>query len=278
MNKNIKYDLHIHTTLSDGTFGWKDIVLMAKNQGLAGISITDHDVIYDNLDEIRTYADSQNILFVHGIEFSSKMDNVHILGYNIDVNSEDLKKYLLDEQAKRQEAVKEMCAMSVKYNVPVAYEEVLELAKNNSAIGRPHIAAVLQKKGYIKNIYEAFQKWLRKGRPLYVPYDKNWHWEIIEKIKSWNGVPVLAHFSLIAENLQKKIFEESLSAGLAGMEVFYPRFNSYQTQHLYQMATQHSLIMTGGSDFHGTNKPDIHLGDAGLTEENFSKIKDTLVS
>jgi 3',5'-nucleoside bisphosphate phosphatase len=274
---SIKYDLHIHTVLSDGTFTYREIIDKAVETGLKGISITDHDVISADISGVYDYARSIGLLFVHGIEFSTKTNNVHIIGYNLDLDNADLCLYLKEEQQKRLEALKEMCLRAAKEGFNVTFEEILaEQSGGPSSLGRPHLARAMEKKGYVTSLYEAFQKWLKKGQPIYADYVKFHHSEIISRILKWGGVPVLAHLSLVNPELQEKVFDEALESGLMGLEAYYPRFNSSQTQKLLIMAKKHKLIVTGGSDFHGVNKPDIELGSSGLTEESFEKSRETL--
>ena len=240
----------------------------AKTLGLRGISITDHDAILS--DEDINYGRNVGLKIIPGIEFSTLYHNVHIIGYGLSSTNSDLIRFISIECEKRKIACQKMCERTFKFNIPVSFEEVLK-EKNNieGALGRPHIAAVMLKKGYVKTSYEAFGKWLGKGRSIYVGYDKFEHSEIVKKIIGWNGIPVIAHFGLVHN---EKVFYDCLSAGLQGIEVYYPRHTSEQTQHLLELANKNNLLITGGSDFHGVLKPDIRLGDAGLKEADFLKL------
>lgn len=261
--------MHVHSVLSDGTFSYRELIDLCAVVGLKGLSITDHDIISTEISDIKQYAVERGILFIHGIEFSTEISNVHILGYNMDLKDSSLWKFLHDEQEKRSDAIREMCLRAQKNNLDVQFEEV-EREADSGAMGRPHIAAVMQKKGYVRDIYEAFHKYLKKGQPVYVDYQKKDHADIVKKILQWKGIPVLAHLSLVAKDLQDDIFHECRETGLRGLEVYYPRFNEQQTNKLMGMAKEYKLLISGGSDFHGINKPDIELGSAGLTDENFT--------
>lgn len=261
--------MHIHSVLSDGTSNYRELIDMAASLGLKGISITDHDIIGKDIPEIKLYAQERGIFFVHGIEFSTQYSNVHILAYDLDLKQEELWAFMKEEQSKRYDAVQEMCIRAQKHGLDVTFEEVL-LSANNGTLGRPHIAAILEKKGYVKDIYEAFHKYLKKGQSIYAEYKKYHHTEIVKKILKWKGVPVLAHLALVAQELQDDVFHECRENGLKGLEVYYPRFNEQQKKKLMDMAKKYGLLMSGGSDFHGINKPDIEMGSAGLTEENFT--------
>lgn len=264
----IKYDMHVHSALSDGTYTYRELIDIASSFGLKGISITDHDVISKEIVAVKSYAREKGIHLIHGLEFSTQFSNVHILAYNIDLSQEGLWEYLKVEQAKRYEAVQEMCLRAKKKGMDIDFEEVL-VAANNGTLGRPHIAAVLQQKGYVKDIYEAFHKYLKKGQSVYAGYKKHHHTEIVRKILEWKGIPVLAHLALVAQEIQDDVFQECREEGLRGLEAYYPRFNEQQTNKLLELAQKHGLLISGGSDFHGTNKSDIELASAGLTEENF---------
>lgn len=244
---------------------------MAKDVGLKGISITDHDAVLPK--EVIDAAQSMDFKLINAVEFSTAYHNVHILGYGLSFSNPELNDFVKTECEKRKTACQEMCKKTKEYNIPVSFEEVLA-EKNNieGVLGRPHIAAVMVKKKYVKNGYEAFQKYLRKGCPVYVGYDKYRPPEIVEKIKAWKGIPIIAHLGLVKVE-PDKIFQECLEAGLLGIEVYYPRHSFDQVQRLLELTVKHNLLISGGSDFHGILKPDIELGDAGLTEENYLLLK-----
>jgi hypothetical protein len=276
--RGITYDLHVHSSVSDGTFSCLNLIDQAVLLGLKGISFTDHDTIDPEIGRCDEYAASRGVSFIHGIEFSTSISNVHLLGYNLNLSDPDLVSFLKTEQEKRGEAVKKMCRRAQKRGLAVSFEEVASEAASVRSLGRPHIASVLQKKGYVRNIYEAFERWLKQGQPVYASYEKYEPSFIIQKILQWKGVPVLAHLCLILPSLQKRVLSECLDNGLAGLEAYYPRFSGAQSHYCLELAGQYGLLVTGGSDFHGSNKPDILLGSAGLDDSAFEAAAGVLLN
>ncbi len=269
-NRKIKFDLHIHSTVSDGTLTPYQIIDLAVEKGLKGISITDHDEFAE--DSIKEYADEKNIILISGIEFSTLFTNVHILGYNLNWHNSNLQSFLMEQRDERKEAVIRMCEKSKKLGVPVDFDEIVNSNEGNISIGRPHIAKILVKKGYVKNIYEAFKKYLYTDGPIFSDYKKYTHREIINLILEADGIPVLAHPGMISYEIQDKIVQECIKYNIMGLEVYYKRHSFNQIEEFYNLALTNDLLITGGSDFHGDIKPDIKLGDAGLTEDEFAKV------
>lgn len=263
------YDLHVHTNVSDGTYSPEEVIDRAVTLGLKGLSITDHDGMFPNLDSLTMDAEKKGIILVPGIEFSTKLSNVHILAYGLNPDCSELQRFVAYEREKRLEAMESMCQKAENLGLSVNIKEVMEYAGNSNTIGRPHLAEILIQKGYAKDIYHAFKKWLKKGQPLYAEYKKYTHSEIIELIKNWKGLPVLAHPAMIGHQIIKKVLKESIEAGIAGLELYYPRLWGKNLNELFDLAKEQNLLITGGSDFHGWNKPDIEMGAAGLNQEDF---------
>ncbi len=268
----VKYDLHIHSSISDGTFTPYEIIEIAIKNNLKGISITDHDDI--SIDSIDEYAKKNNLIYIYGIEFSTEIPNLHIIGYNLDLDSPPLKHYLEEQKFERIKAIKEMCRKTQKMGVPVYFEELQEI--NTKSFGRPHLADAMVKKGYAHSVYDAFQRYLRNDRPIFVDYKKHPYREILNLIHKSNGFSVLAHPAMLKQNLFQSIILSSLKNNLKGIEVYYPRHNESQKKQLKKIASDNNLIITGGSDFHGSIKPDIELGVAGLNEEEFEKFLEAI--
>ncbi len=269
-NRKVRYDLHIHSTVSDGTYSPYEIVEIAKEKELAGISITDHDEFVE--DTIAEYAKKMGLIFIPAIEFSTKFINVHIIGYNLNWRNERLQSFLKHQRAERRKAIIKMCEKSKRIGVPVDFDEIIENGQDVKSIGRPHIANILVKKGYVKDVYEAFRKYLYTGGPLFEDYKKYHYKEIIKLIKDAGGISVLAHPGLIHSDIQEIILNECIKYGINGIEVFYPRHSHNQIEKFQSIAQKYELFITGGSDFHGEVKPDIQIGDAGLTDEEFATL------
>lgn len=269
-NRKILYDLHIHSSYSDGTYSPYEVVELAKKSGLKGISITDHDEFIE--DEIENFSNKNGIFILNGIEFSTTITNLHIIAYNFDKDNRKLREFLNFQREERKKAFIKMCKKAKNFNMNIEIEECFKKFDQNRILGRPHLAQIMVEKGYVKNIYEAFKKYLYTGGPLFVDYKKLHYREILNLINEIKGISVLAHPALIKSKNIEKIISDCIKMGLDGIEVFYPRHNLYQTQFFYKMANDFNLLITGGSDFHGSNKPDIMLGSAGLTEEEFTEL------
>ncbi len=267
-NHKIEFDLHTHSTVSDGTLSPYEIIDLAYDAGLQGVAITDHDNICS--EDIASYAQKKNITLIQGIEFSTDIVNLHIIGYNLNINCKVLQDYINNQKLERERALREMCERTEKYNVPVAYEE-LQRYTSNKTIGRPHLAAIMVEKGYVKNIYQAFHKYLRYDRPVFVDYKKYNFKRILNIILECNGTPVLAHPGMLYKNTFKKIIFDAVKNGLKGIEIYYPRHSYKQTYEFYKLAKENNLLITGGSDFHGIIKPDIKLGAAGINKSEFEE-------
>ena len=272
--KKYPYDLHIHTTISDGTFPPENLIAHAFDNKIKCISITDHDAvgskeIYSKILESR--------ICIPGLELSSLNNNVHILGYGLDWRNPKLITFLKRQQDHRMDAIVKMCKKSNEFGIPVSVEEVLAEKKGDKgAVGRPHLAAAMLKKGYVTTIKEAFIRYLRKGAPIYEKKERHSHQFLIKKVIEWGGLPVLAHPGLIEEKIREKMIRESIEVGILGIEAYYPSHSEEYISQLITLASNNSLIITGGSDFHGENKPHIYLGIAGINKKHFTIFLDKL--
>ena len=257
-------DLHIHTSASDGTFSPQEIVRIAKGKGLRAVSITDHDTIDGNEEAIKAGTE-MGLEVVTGVEISVEWEGrpVHILGYYIDVENNVLRSTLKNLIAFREERNPQIIKRLNSLGVNISYEDVRIIAGDGTAIGRPHVAQVLVEKGYVKNGDEAFKKYLKRGGAAYVEKKRLTPREGIQLIKEASGIPVLAHPYNI-DGIKKKDLEHVMlqfkEMGIEGVEVFYPLHNSQQTLKLKTFAEKHGLYITGGTDFHGEQTPDIQIG------------------
>lgn len=268
----IGYDLHIHSTISDGTLTPYEIIDRALEIGLKGVAITDHDDI--SQDHIGDYARRKGLAYDYGIEFSTDIPNLHILSYGPDLETPLLREYLEDQKKEREKAIQAMCVKARKLGLTVYFEELKE--SNTRSFGRPHLADLLVKKGYAGDVYDAFQKYLKNGRPVFVDYRKFGYKKILNIITRCNGLPVLAHPAMLRGDLFHSVFAEALKHGLKGLEVYYPRHTREHKKYLKKLAGEHGLIVTGGSDFHGAIKPDIEIGSAGINEEEYEAFRKAL--
>lgn len=250
-------DLHVHSTFSDGTMSPKELVVYAKKKGLRAISITDHDTV-DGVGEALVSGEGERIEVIPGIEIGAKYGDttVHILGYFFDMNHPDLKKKLKKIQDARVERNNEILNSLRRLGVNISEAELRAVSLVGQT-GRPHIARMLMNKGVVKSFDEAFTKFLRQGAQAYVPRFVYAVEEMLDVIRLAGGVGVLAHPMQLqnsGENLQTAV-KELTAFGLGGIEVFYPTHSKKTRAILMKYAQDCNLLMTGGSDYHGTIRP-----------------------
>ena len=259
-------DLHCHSTASDGTFAPADVVRLAKESDLVGLALTDHDTIA-GLAEASATAKELGIEFLTGIEISCEVPRpatLHMLGYGVEIDSPPLKELTSQLMAGRDDRNPRIIRKLNELNVAITLEEVEEQA-GGDVIGRPHIAAVMLRKGYVSSIKQAFDKYLATGGLAYFDRDRPTPKRGIELIRQSGGLPVLAHpVQLRTENdaqLESTV-KDLADLGLAGIEVIHSDHDDGMFEKCSRLADRFGLLKTGGSDFHGTNKKDIRLGAA----------------
>ena len=258
-------DLHIHSTASDGTCTPAEIVALAARQGLAAIALTDHDTVL-GYPELQEAAAALGLETVPGIEISTKYGGVvHILGYYIDPHSPALEPVLNWVVHDRDERNEKMCALMAADGLPVSYAEMK--ARFGEVIGRPHFADILVELGLASSVRDAFDRYVEKGQRYYVPRTILPIERAIEIIRLSGGVPVLAHpFQYKRDDAGlRELIEYCMGQGLKGMECRYSGYSPEQSAYLEKLAEEYGLVKTGGSDFHGSNKPQIALG-SGIRE------------
>lgn len=243
-------DLHIHTTASDGRLSPVAIIEEAIRAKLSYIAITDHDTVDGllQLKESNTPIPS-TLKLIPGIEFSTDLpeNDVHILGYHIDIYNPELSRQLDILVTHRHQRAKEIIDKLQQLGYRITYERVLELAVHATAIGRPHIAKALVEKGFFSTITDVFTTLLDKNGPAYVPHYKLTPKQVIDLVKLVGGIPVLAHPGLIRND---DIVLDVIHSGICGLEVYHPTHNEEQIEKYLTLANQHHLMVTGGSDFH----------------------------
>lgn len=265
-----KYDLHVHSTCSDGSVSPQELLQLAKEMGLDGISITDHDTVDAYTTELFDLALALQLELIPGIEFSTcfKEENVHVLGYMIDPFNQGLKAFCQEHTKRRRLRNTMILDLLKKHNMPISLEELYHFPMGT--IGRPHIAYLMVQKGYVSSIPQAFEQWIGDDRPCYAPgvrFDLD---ETIKTIRRAGGKAVLAHPILIKK---KKLIRELAKFSFDGWECFYAKFSIEQNNTMVEIAKQHNFIMTGGSDFHGIIKPHSSLGSTYTDEQNLSRLK-----
>lgn len=242
-------DLHTHSTASDGWLTPAQLVAEARRRGLRTLALTDHDTVA-GIAPATQAAESTGIELIPGIELSSSSGphEVHILGYFIDPSEPALLTRLEHLVAQRNERNRAIVERLNDLGMPIEYQRVEEIATGGT-IGRPHIARAMIEQGYVGSIGQAFNEYLTRGKPAYVPRRKVLPEDAIALVKAAGGVAVLAHPMTAGE--LAPLLERLVTAGLAGMEVFYGEYDRSTRNHLQVIADRWNLIPTGGSDFHG---------------------------
>ena len=264
-----RIDLHVHSTRSDGTYSPTELVDYAIKKGLAAFALTDHDCV-DGLDEAITYADSlrqtnpEAPLVIPGVEFSTeyKGSDVHIVGLYIDYKSTEFQKYLVDFVESRTLRNQKMCKLLQEgAGMDISYETLLETFPD-CVITRAHYARYMMSKGYVKSISEAFERYIGDHCPYYIPREKVTPAQAIELILSAGGIPVLAHPLLYGMGKARldALVAELKDAGLIALEAIYSTYSASDEREMRTLAAKYDLGISGGSDFHGDNKPKLDLG------------------
>lgn len=267
-NHHLGIDLHIHSTASDGSFTPAEIIDHAQKLNLAAIAITDHDSIDGSREALRIGI-PPSFNFLTGVEISAAhppffpgSGSFHILGYDIHLDNRDLNQALSKLQAARKNRNPSILKRLNKLGFQISLDEVNQEV-GEGQLGRPHIAYAMVKKGFVTSIDEAFDKYLGTRGPAYVDKYRIECEQAIQIIRAAGGVPVLAHPALLdIENDQKldALLQNLVKIGLAGIEVYYPGHSPQQIRQYTELARKYGLLMTGGTDFHGTITPQIKMG------------------
>lgn len=267
-------DLHIHTHYSDGTLSPQEVVQEAVRAGLGCIAITDHDTV-DGIQLTMDAAQPYDLEVISGIELSTEIKgkDVHMLGYLFDWQNASLRRQLDTIQGSRAERMKEMIEKLEALGIRnISFEEVSDSAKTK-ALGRPHLAAMLVKKGVVANIKQAFDKFLAEGAPAYVPKFKQTPHEAIRLIKDLGGIAVLAHPMLTNVD---ELIAGFVREGLGGLEAYYPNCPDHVTRFYEGLAKKHGLAVTGGSDAHGEAKKHTFIGKVRIPYDVVEKLKEAI--
>lgn len=254
-------DLHSHSTYSDGSSSPHELVRLAAEAGARALAITDHDTVA-GLAEGRAAARAAGVEFIDGIEISAEYSpgTMHILGYYIDAESEALLSTLEELRDARDNRNPKIASRLQALGIDISYDEVQAIA-GNEVVGRPHFARVLLEKGYVESIQDAFNRFLGKGAAAYEEKKRLSPEESIEQIHRAGGVAVLAHpyqLKLSAADTDAMLGKLA-GMGLDGVEAIYSRHSKADRDLYCEMAARHGLLVTGGSDYHGTYKPDIRI-------------------
>ena len=269
MQLSKRYDLHTHSTVSDGTFTPKELIDLASSIELSGLSITDHDTIDAYTDELFTYAQEKNIEIIPGVEFSSCYQDtgIHLLGYCFDIHNEAIKQFCIRHKERRKDRNRQILELLKKEGMELSEDDLRDAG---GVVGRPHIAGAMIRKGYVATFQDAFRLFIGDGKPCFAPGNRFSLEETIAIIHGAGGKAVLAHPILLKK---RSLIKKLLELPFDGIECFYANFSASQNGEISYIATKHNLVQTGGSDFHGTVKPHSILGSAYTTEENLARLR-----
>jgi predicted metal-dependent phosphoesterase TrpH len=265
-------DLHLHTTASDGVYSPAALVERAFHAGITVLAITDHDSV-EGLAEGRQAAAARRLEFVDGIEISAVEDgrDVHMLGYFFDPSDPTLRSFLLDQRLDRVRRVREIAVRLEKLCAAIDPSPLLREAGEGRSIGRPHLAAALLAAGHVGTREEAFDRFLGRGAPAFVPRQGPSAQEAVRLIASAGGVSVMAHPGLTSRD---DLIPSLAGAGLDALEVYHADHDERAQDRYRALAAQHGLAVSGGSDFHGDSghhRP--AFGTATLPPDDFAALK-----
>ncbi len=283
-------DLHVHSNCSDGTLSPSELVEHAMELGLAAFALTDHDCI-DGISEAVSHAEKLKAYgsalpvpeVIPGIELSTEYHgmDVHLVGLYIDYKDRefiDSLKHFVDSRTERN---RKICSLLNKAGIPIKYEDLLE-AYPDSVITRAHYASYLFEKGFVKHRQEAFDRYVGNNAPCYVPREKITPSQAISLILKAKGAPVLAHPVLyhMSDNELDLLTGQLKEDGLMGIEAIYSTYSVSDQRRMRKLAAKYKLLLSGGSDFHGANKPNLEMGtgygNLFIPQELLFKIKESL--
>lgn len=257
-----RIDLHVHSTRSDGTLTPSELVQHAAKCNLQAFALTDHDNT-DGLEEALEAAKQYHIEVIPGIEFSTEYlgHDIHIVALEPNFRHPDFQEKINFYRAERLHRNQKMIDKMAADGINISYEKMAECF-GKTVWTRAHFAKYLAEHGYVSNMHDAFQTHIGDHCKYFVPRDKVSPFEVTELIRRFHGIPVLAH------PFQYRFSEDELevllyllrNAGLIGIEAYYPTHSAAQTEYILQLAQKYDFCPSGGSDFHGANKPTIELG------------------
>ncbi len=255
-------DLHVHSVYSDGSDTPEELIALAEERGLTAMALTDHDTV-GGIEPLLHAASTSSIEPVPGIELSAECarGTMHILGYFIDPACPELLEKIEKVRAGREERNMEILKKLNKLGYVLMWSDV-EKQAGCDVVGRPHFADALVERGLVKSRKAAFDLLLAKGRPAYIERYRFTAAECIRLIRSAGGVPVLAHPATIylPDDQLKGLVMGLKKQGLGGIEAYYAEYKPENIDKFCAWAKELDLICTGGTDYHGTNTPDLKLG------------------
>jgi len=286
MTKKI-VDLHVHSNKSDGTFTPSELVDYAVEKGLTAFALTDHDTI-EGVNEALLASEGKPVTVLPGVEFSTEYEgkDIHIVGLMIDPDCPAILEKMQEFVSSRITRNQKMCAALQAAGVDVSYEKLMETYPG-AVITRAHYAKYMIKEGYVKSFAEAFERYIGDRAPCFIPREKVTPQDAIKLILEAKGIPVLAHpllYGMGKDRLQLLV-ERLKEAGLVAIEAVYSTYSPSEEAEMRKLAKENGLLISGGSDFHGSTKPGLDLavgyGRLYIPEEiltNLKEKKDALFS
>ena len=286
MTKKI-VDLHVHSNKSDGTLTPSELVDYAVEKGLTAFALTDHDTI-EGVKEALLASEGKPVTVLPGVEFSTEYEgkDIHIVGLMIDPDCPAILEKMQEFVSSRITRNQKMCAALQAAGVDVSYEKLMETYPG-AVITRAHYAKYMMKEGYVKSFAEAFERYIGDRSPCFIPREKVTPQDAIKLILEAKGIPVLAHpllYKMGKDRLQLLV-ERLKEAGLVALEAVYSTYSPSEEAEMRKLAKDNDLLISGGSDFHGSTKPGLDLavgyGRLYIPEEiltNLKEKKDALFS
>lgn len=266
-------DLHLHSVFSDGTYTPEEIVREAQRCGLRAIALTDHDTL-EGCPRAAAASAAAGIEFIPGIELTAEIDEqeLHLLGYYLDPQNDALQTEMKRFQHVRQERIREIVARINQLGIPLQVDAVFALANCRSP-GRPHVARALVEGEFCANLDEAFGRFLRKGKPAWVPKLKVTAHDAIGLIHEAGGLAILAHPGI---NNSLELLSTLIDAGVDGIECFHTKHSTGMSRHFIETAERFGLLVTGGSDCHGLSKGKPLIGTVRVPYECAERLRQEL--
>ena len=246
----MKVDLHLHSTASDGSLSPSALVWAARSGGLDVIAVADHDTCAGVREAVNALPDAMHV--IPAVELSTTLEGVeiHLLGYFIDPDNEKLHAHAEHAVGARRARVQRMLELLRKHNINVSFDEVVAAAEGSSRIlGRPHVARALHRKGYVQTPAEAFDRFLGDAGPCFLPTELLHPREAIALIEGAGGVAMWAH---PRTDVMERELARMIDWGLRGLECYRPRASLSEIEWIQEIAQQHQLLLSGGSDWHGS--------------------------
>jgi predicted metal-dependent phosphoesterase TrpH len=264
-------DLHLHTVFSDSTYTPQDLIRETKKVGLSCIAVVDHDIVAGVEPTLKLSA-TEDIEVLPGIELTAEYDGleIHILGYLIDYQNNALIERLETVKEYRIERIYKITEKLKTIGLIIEPQKIFNMAERGT-VGRLHVARAMVKEGLVGSIFEAFQKYIGDKCPAYVLGFRFSPKEAIKLIKDVGGIPILAHPYILNND---GLIHQFINDGLMGLEVYYPEHSQSMVNFYLGLVKKYNLLATGGSDCHGTLKPEVKIGCIKIPYELVEKLKE----